>query len=185
MARTKTKSAILLFAAWVAAPACAPGEKATEERPRFDSFALQTFDGDSLSLADLRGKVSLVIFWASWCPGCQAELPLLDSLSAAVEHPDFAIVAINDEWNEGVARGFAAAKGLQMPLLLGRGAMWEQYQYFGLPYMVLLDREGRVVQEYYGFPGRRAFDHHVAERAMQVIYGGKTSARGARVESGD
>jgi thiol-disulfide isomerase/thioredoxin len=151
------------------ATACAPADAGEAERRPFNNFALETFDGDSLTLGDLEGKVSLVIFWASWCPACQLEMPLLDSLHAAVSHPDFQIVAINDEWNEGTARGYAAAKGFRMPLLLGRGDMWSTYEYFGLPYLVLVDREGRVVEEYYGYPGRQGFDTRVAGRAMTEL----------------
>jgi thiol-disulfide isomerase/thioredoxin len=168
----KSKSVLSVFAAAgaiVIVAAFGLGKDPAADRPPFREFALETFDGDSLSLADLEGKVSLVVFWASWCPACQAELPLLDSLNAAVQHPEFAIVAINDEWNEGAARGYAAAKGFQMPLLLGRGEMWERYRYLGLPYLVLLDREGRVLQEYYGYPGRQAFDAKVAGRAMAEL----------------
>ena len=149
--------------------ACVPADAGEAERRPFKLFAPETFDGDSLTLGDLEGKVSLVVFWASWCPACQLEMPLLDSLHAAVEHPDFQVVAINDEWNEGTARGYAAAKGFRMPLLLGRGGMWDKYEYFGLPYLVLIDREGRIVQEYYGYPGRQAFDTRVAGRAMAEL----------------
>lgn len=140
-----------------------------DDRQPFRSFALESLDGDSLSLADLDGKVALIVFWASRCPACQAELPLLDSLNAAVEHPDLVVVAINDESNEAAARGYAAAKGFQMPLLLGRGAMWQRYQYLGLPYTVLLDREGHIVAEHYGYPGRQSFDAEVAGRALAEL----------------
>ncbi len=167
----RLRSVLAMIAVSIVAAACAPADADVGAGPLFQEFALETFDGDSLSLADLQGKVSLVVFWASWCPACQAELPLLDSLNAAVEHPEFAIVAINDEWNEGAARGYAAAKGFRMPLLLGRGEMWKRYQYLGLPYLVLLDREGRVLQEYYGYPGREAFDAKVAGRAMAELGG--------------
>ena len=163
------RSTLLILATLLVGTACAPADAGVDERRPFQSFALETFDGDSLSLEDLEGKVTLVIFWASWCPACQATLPVIDSLNAAVQHGDFAVIGINEERNEGAARGYAAAKGLSMPLLLGRGAMWQRYQYIGLPYMVLLDRQGRVVQEHYGYPGRRAFDAEVAGRAMAEL----------------
>ena len=165
----RLKSTRLLVAAVVIGAACTPADAGVGERREFREFSLETFAGDSLSLTDLEGKVSLVIFWASWCPGCQAELPLLDSLNAAVQHPEFQIVAINDEWNEGAARGYVAAKGFRLPMLLGRGKMWERYQYLGLPYTVLLDRQGRILGEYYGYPGRQVFDDKVAARAMAEL----------------
>jgi thiol-disulfide isomerase/thioredoxin len=157
-------SVFLLGAVALVAAACAAADAGIGERRDFQGFALETFEGDSLSLEELRGKVVLVTFWASWCPTCRHELPLLDSLNAAIQHPDFAAIGINDERNEYAARGYALATGLRMPTLLGRGLQWERYNYIGLPYTVLLDREGRVMFEYYGYPGRRAFDEVVAGR---------------------
>jgi thiol-disulfide isomerase/thioredoxin len=167
--RMRLRLTLLLPAVLALGTACAREDASRAEAPHFESFALETFEGDSVSLADLEGKVSLVVFWASWCPACRAELPMLDSLNAAVNHPDFAIVAINEEWNEGAARGYAAAKGYTMPMALGRGRMHKQYNYWGLPYMVLLDRQGRVLEEWYGYPGRQAFNEKVAGRAMEEL----------------
>jgi hypothetical protein len=56
-----------------------------------------------------------------------------------------------------------------MPILLGRGDMWQRYQYLGLPYTVLLDREGDIVAEYYGYPGRQGFDTEIAGRALAEL----------------
>jgi thiol-disulfide isomerase/thioredoxin len=160
--RMRLKLLVVAATAALAAGAYALEGAGSESRRPFRSFALERFDGDSLSLADLEGKVALVVFWASWCAACQAQLPLLDSLNSAVDHPEFAVIGINEEQNEAAARGYAAAIGLGMPILLGRGEMWQRYQYLGLPYTVLLDREGAIVAEYYGYPGRRRFDTEIA-----------------------
>ncbi len=165
----RLKLLVVLAAAGMAAGAYALDGADSETRRPFRSFALESFDGDSLSLADLEGKVALIVFWASWCAACQAELPLLDSLNSAVDHPEFAIIGINEEQNEAAARGYAAAIGLRMPILLGRGEMWRRYQYLGLPYTVLLDREGDIVAEYYGYPGRQRFDTEIAGRALAEV----------------
>jgi thiol-disulfide isomerase/thioredoxin len=160
--------ALLLALTLAAVAACTRAEAGRNAdgvaRRPFRSFALETFDGDSLALADLEGKVALVTFWTSWCPACQAEMPILDSLHTALAGSGFVSVGINEDVSEGAARGAAAALGLRMPLLLGRGAMQRRYGYWGVPYSVLLDRQGRVVYEYYGYPGRTAFDRQVAGR---------------------
>ncbi len=141
----------------------------TRERREFPSFALETFEGDSLRLEELRGKVVLVSFWASWCAPCREELPLLDSLNAAIQRPDFALIGIAEDVNEEDARAFADEIGLQMPSVLGHGRMRQRYHYSGLPYSVLLDREGRIIKEYYGFGGRQAFDREVAGRVLAAL----------------
>jgi thiol-disulfide isomerase/thioredoxin len=144
-------------------------EAQADERRAFHSFGLETFDGDSLSLEDLRGKVALISFWASWCGPCRAELPVLDSLGSAIERDDFLVVGINEDVNEDAARAFAAMLGIDFPQLLGRGRMHQRYNYIGLPYSVLVDREGRVVYETYGFGGRAFFNREVVGRVMAEL----------------
>lgn len=144
-------------------------EERTGERRAFPGFTLESFDGDTLSLQDLEGRVALVTFWASWCAPCRDELPLLDSLNAAIARPELALVGINEDVNESDAREFAGELDLRMTMLLGRGKMRARYHYGGLPYTVLLDREGRIVREYYGFGGRAAFDREVAARVLAEL----------------
>lgn len=139
------------------------------ERRDFPAFALQTFQGDSLSLDDLNGNVALVSFWASWCGPCRQELPLLDSLHRAIDRPEFEVVGINEDVDERAAREFADELGLSFTNLLGRGRMRGRYHYSGLPYSVLLDRDGRIVREYYGFGGRDSFDREVTARVLTEL----------------
>jgi thiol-disulfide isomerase/thioredoxin len=163
------RQASTLIALGFLAAACGPDEERADGRRAFQSFALETFDGDSLTLDGLRGKVTLISFWASWCAPCRAELPVLDSLSNAIRRDDFRVVGINEDVNEEAARAFAAMLGIDFPLLLGRGHMHQRYDYIGLPYSVLVDRNGRVVYETYGFGGREFFDREVAGRVMAEL----------------
>ncbi|HLA44291.1 MAG TPA: TlpA disulfide reductase family protein [Aggregatilineales bacterium] len=57
-------------------------------------MTLMTFDGESFTLADLRGKPVIVNFWATWCPPCVREMPLLQSYAEA--HPDVILLAVTD-----------------------------------------------------------------------------------------
>ena len=149
-------------------PASLLAERQRERRP-FRSFALETLEGETVELADLDGRVTLVSFWASWCGPCREELPLLDSLHNAISRDDFTVIGINEDVDVADARAFAADLDLGFANLLGRGRMREVYHYSGLPYSVLLDRQGRVVKDYYGFGGRQAFDEKVAARVMSVL----------------
>ena len=148
-------------------------EPVAEAAPRapFPGFSLETLDGRLLTQEHLNGKVTLVTFWASWCGSCRVELPVLDSLNEAVDHPDFLVIGINEDRSEKAARFLVEELGLEMEQLLGRGHQQQRYGYWGLPYSVLLDRDGGIVDSWYGYPGRRAIEGKVAGLVPRVLDG--------------
>ena len=126
---------------------------APREREAFQPFDLETLGGARMTPADMEGKVVLVNFWASWCAPCRMEMPALDSLHRSIDHPDFLFVTMNEDVTVGDAEAFLARYDFDFPVLLGRGKLRRLYHYMGLPFTVLLDREGRVVQRWIGFAG--------------------------------
>ena len=62
-------------------------------------FQLEDTQGNLVTLSDLRGKVVLINFWATWCPPCRAEMPSMDKLLEAMSGEDFIMLAINVEPN--------------------------------------------------------------------------------------
>lgn len=132
-------------------------------RERFRDFALDRLGGGRMTLADLQGKVVLINFWASWCHPCRTEMPALDSLRREIAEPDFLFLTMNEDVNPADAEGFMRQLGFDFPVLLGRGRLRERYHYIGLPYTVLLDRDGKVVQRWLGFKGHEQIQ---AERSL-------------------
>jgi thiol-disulfide isomerase/thioredoxin len=120
-------------------------------------FALPTLAGDSASLAQYRGKVTLVNFWASWCDPCREEFPLMAALYRDFPRDQFDIAAISDDVDEGKMRAFVRAFRPPFSILIGGGHMKGTYHYRGLPYSVLLDRHGRIVERIFGFGGAAEF----------------------------
>jgi len=129
----------------------------TGREPFGPAFALPDLAGDTVRLADFAGKVTLVNFWASWCDPCRAEFPHMADLYRAFGRADFAIVAISDDVDRAKMLAFAKEFGPPFPILVGGGAMKGTYHYRGLPYSVLLDRHGRVVERIFGFGGPSEF----------------------------
>lgn len=129
----------------------------TGREPFGPPFALPGLGGDTVRLADFAGKVTLVNFWASWCDPCRAEFPHMADLYRAFGRKDFAIAAISDDVDRAKMQTFVHEFRPPFPILVGGGAMKGTYHYRGLPYSVLLDRRGRVVERLFGFGGAREF----------------------------
>ena len=134
----------------------APGGRAGRE-PFTPGFALPTPAGDTVSLARFAGKVTLVNFWASWCDPCREEFPHMAALYREFDRRDFEIVAISDDVDRGKMTAFVRAFRPPFPIVAGGGRMKAIYHYRGLPYSVLLDRHGRVIERIFGFGGAAAF----------------------------
>jgi thiol-disulfide isomerase/thioredoxin len=81
---------------------------------------LDDLEGKPHRLADYRGKVVLINFWATWCKPCRDEMPSIERLRVALEKRPFAVLAVNVGEGPGAARTFAASLPLGFPLLLDR-----------------------------------------------------------------
>jgi len=111
--------------------------------------------GGRLRSADLHGRVMLVNIWASWCAPCREELPRLDSLAAAFDTTQIAFVGLSDDVDGAAAREFLTAFGglRNLRIGLGTGRLKSLFRYPGLPYTMLVGRDGRIVRRWYGYGG--------------------------------
>ena len=123
------------------------------------AFALPDVAGKPVRFEDYRGKVTLVNFWASWCEPCRAEFPHMVELYRALDRKDFDIAAISDDVSDTKMRAFVSEFRPPFPILVGRGNMKAVYHYRGLPYSVLLDKQGRIIERIFGFGGEAEFRH--------------------------
>jgi thiol-disulfide isomerase/thioredoxin len=121
------------------------------------AFALPDLAGDTVTLARFRGKVTLVNFWASWCDPCREEFPHMAELYRDFDRKDFEIAGVSDDVDKGKMLAFVRRYRPPFPILVGGGRMKEVYHYRGLPYSVLLDRTGRVIERIFGFGGAEEF----------------------------
>lgn len=134
-------------------------------REAFDPpFALLDLSGKPVRLDEYRGKITLVNFWASWCEPCREEFPHMAELYSQFRRQDFDIAAISDDVSGSKMRAFVREFRPPFPILVGGGRMKAIYHYRGLPYSVLLDRRGRVIERIFGFGGDTEF-----ERLRQTI----------------
>src|SRR5467141_1270882 len=121
------------------------------------AFALPDLAGKPVRLDDYRGKITLVNFWASWCEPCREEFPHMAELYNSFPRDEFDIAAISDDVDPGKMRAFVAEFRPPFPILVGRGRMKAIYHFRGLPYSVLLDKQGRIIERIFGFGGETDF----------------------------
>ncbi len=133
------------------------GTTAGAREPFTPAFALPDLQGDTVTLARFAGKVTLVNFWASWCDPCREEFPHMAELYREFGRADFEIAAISDDVDPGKMLAFVRRYRPPFPILVGDGRMKQAYHYRGLPYSVLLDRHGRIIERIFGFGGPEEF----------------------------
>jgi thiol-disulfide isomerase/thioredoxin len=109
-------------------------------------FTALTLDGAPISLQELRGRVIWVDFWASWCPPCRAETPVLRDLYA--RHRDDGLEVIGVSVQESSAddiRRYVDAYGIGYPIVADlTGSIFRAWQVYGLPTQFILDRDGMI-----------------------------------------
>ena len=115
------------------------------------SLALKGPDGNLHDLADYRGKVLLVNFWATWCAPCREELSSLERLRDALRGRPFEALAVNVAEGESRVRRFLTDVPLRLPILLDQdGHAQRAWGVRGLPATFLLDPEGAIRYWYLG-----------------------------------
>lgn len=110
-------------------------------------FTVADLNGKQWHLRDLRGKVVLVNFWATWCPPCRKEMPDLDALYKQFANQGLVILAFSDE-DASKVKPFLAEHPVSYPILLDTGRVVnEMYFVEGIPKSFVYDREGKLAAE--------------------------------------
>ncbi len=128
-----------------------PGQRAPElqgETPDGQTVGLVDLDGRPIRLADLRGRPVWINFWASWCPPCQTETPVLRDAYERHRDEGLALVAISvQETSPEDVRRYVEQYGLSYQVGFdATSAVFKRYQAFALPTQVFIDRDGIVRQ---------------------------------------
>lgn len=120
------------------------GEEMSKPAPDFTlPVVANGDDGARMRLSDLRDRVVILDFWASWCGPCAVQAPILERV--AERHPDVIVLGINVDDPPEVARRYAKAKALTYPILAdGEGRAQQAYQASTLPTVVIIDKRGNI-----------------------------------------
>jgi len=139
--------------------------KVGDEAP---NFQLRDLAGNMVSLSQLRGKVVLVNFWATWCGPCRIEMPAMEQLYRSFSRKDFEILAVStDPQGAAVTRPFQQEMGFTFPILHdAEYRIGLMYGARSLPMTFMVDRNGIVRQK---VPGARDWGGPDARELIQAL----------------
>jgi cytochrome c biogenesis protein CcmG/thiol:disulfide interchange protein DsbE len=126
------------------------------------AFTRPALDRQSVSLADLRGKVVLLNFWATWCAPCQLEMPRFVAWQKQYGPKGLQIVGVAMEDDAAPVRALTRKLNVDYPVVMGDAQLGSLYgEILGLPVSFLIDRQGRVVAVFKGETDLGAMERRV------------------------
>jgi len=148
----------LVLAAFLAAtcmligqPGCRRAEQVLRQGAIVPDFVLPQLDGRVQKLSNYRGKVVLVNLWATWCPPCIEEMPVLERLQEEFGPRGLVILALAADDDPEAVRAFVKQHPVQFDVLLDVGGeVGTRYGITGYPETFVVDREGRFQEKFIG-----------------------------------
>lgn len=124
-------------------------------------FTLRDLHNKKVTLSDLRGKIVMVNFWATWCGPCRLEMPDLDLLYKHFQPQGLVVLSISDEDAFKVGSFFATSTYHPTVLLDPGGKVHKEFHIEGIPRTFLFDRQGKLVAE--------AIDQRTQRQFLQML----------------
>lgn len=125
-------------------------------------FALETFDGDTVRLADFADKKAILLnFWASWCPPCKAEIPDLIALQDEYGDDGFTVIGVTVNDLPRDSREFAKEMKIDYPTVIGTPKMIEDYDLQPWLPISIIVKDGKIVREWIGPRTKKEFEYAV------------------------
>jgi peroxiredoxin len=127
-------------------------------------FTLKDMNGVEVKLADLKGKVVLLNFWATWCGPCRLEIPWFVELQQKYADQGFRVVGISVDDPPEALPPFAKQFKINYPLVVGADRADVQTAYgpiFGVPMTFIIGRNGRICMKHVGPVGKEQFESEI------------------------
>jgi len=138
-----------------------------DQKREHPQFTLQDLSGKTWTFAELRGKVVLVNFWATWCPPCRKEMPDLETLYQRFSSKGLVVLAISDE-EAAKVEPFIRERKVSFPVLLDPGRkVNEMFVVEGIPKSFVYDREGKLVAQSIDMRTQKQFLEMLAKAGLE------------------
>lgn len=150
------RSAILLALFLTVSPAVAlEGDRACD-------LSLPDLEGKPLHVSQLKGKVVVVNFWATWCNPCREEIPDFVELYKEYRGRGVEIIGVSlDKGKEERVKAFVKEFGIEYPIVVGDIQVARQWLVRGIPRTFIVDREGKVTQKIVGVTDKRSLETEI------------------------
>ena len=126
-------------------------------------FTLTSLEGETISLSDYAGRPVLINFWASWCPPCREEFPVLADARTTYLDDGFEVLGVTRNDQPDLSQKFVDESGAEWPILPDLDdAAWELYGAVGLPTSYFVDRAGVVQRVHIGPVNEEQLANHLA-----------------------
>jgi len=143
------------------------------DRKAAANFSLPDSNGVRIALADYRGKVVLLNFWATWCGPCKIEIPGFMEFNKTYKDRGFAVVGVSlddDGWKS--VKPYLAAKKIDYTVVVGNDEVAKSYgDVEALPTTFIIDRDGRIAFVHTGLVGKDTY-----EKEIRSLLGGDQRA---------
>lgn len=156
-------SAVILLAIWVSLGGSAFAQAVGSDAP---DFSAEDTQGQKVSLSDLKGKVVLLDFWASWCAPCKQEMPFLIELYKTYKEKGFEVIAVNLDTQEKNMTRFIEQMSASPEFKITfkvvsdpKAQIAGKYKLEGMPSTFLIDRQGHIRYRYTGFHPSKKEDY--------------------------
>ncbi len=137
---------------------------AEPQRKTVPNFSLIDSDGHRFTLTEQKGKVVILNFWATWCGGCKFELPYFVDYDKKYRAYGLTTLGISmDDEGFNKVKPFWMEKAMSYPTVIGNDALAKQLGLNGMPFTLLVDKQGRVAIAHAGVLDRADFEHHVQQ----------------------
>jgi cytochrome c biogenesis protein CcmG, thiol:disulfide interchange protein DsbE len=132
-------------------PSGANKSGAAQNKPAQD-ITLKSINGTEVKLSDLKGKVVMLNFWATWCPPCKEEIPSMMSLNKQMEGKPFQMLAVSiDEGGKADVEAFYKKTGFMLPTYIDQDRKAAAvYGVTGVPETYIIDTKGVIVKKVIG-----------------------------------
>ena len=126
-------------------------------------FVLNDLSGNPVKLSDLKGRLVVLNFWATWCTPCRTEMPEFQEIYRQ-NQPDLVVLGINLEQSPAEIQDFISQLGITYPILLDEeGLVAGLYKVIQLPNPFFIDREGIIRKRHIGFLSSDQFNKYLDE----------------------